>query len=176
MQRRTTKMVEGLEGYSYSDRLRKLVLTIWFSQSHYLGDQAFWERIWLRSLRILKALRMWILRSWEVLSGCGWRWQERTYLQIIQEKVQIGCWAIQVCESGVRGVERDDVVGVGMMMWLGWGQWMRLRGSLIITWGTWGGIFKQLLCSLLIAIHGDLLLEAWVDPGNPGKSLKLGYI
>ena len=24
---------------------------------------------------------------------------------IVQEKVQIGCWTIQVCESGVRGVE-----------------------------------------------------------------------
>ena len=30
----------------------------------------------------------------------------RTYLQVVQEKVQIGCLAIQVCESGVRGVER----------------------------------------------------------------------
>ena len=26
-------------------------------------------------------------------------------LQVVQEKEQIGCWAIQVCESGVRGVE-----------------------------------------------------------------------
>ena len=32
------------------------------------------------------------------------------------------------------------------------------------------GIFKHLLFSLLImAIHGYLLLEAWMDPGNPGR-------
>ena len=45
---------------------------------------------------------MWILRS---LSGSGRGWQERACLQVVQEKEQIGCWAIQVCESGVRGVE-----------------------------------------------------------------------
>ena len=25
---------------------------------------------------------------------------------------------------------------------------------------------------LLMAIHGDLLLEAWMDPGNPGISME----
>ena len=59
----------------------------------------------MKSLRFLKALRMWILRSsfklWEIMAGEG----QRACLQVVQEKEQIGCWAIQVCESGVRGVE-----------------------------------------------------------------------
>ena len=34
------------------------------------------------------------------------------------------------------------------------------------------GIFKHLLFPLLMAIHGDLLLEAWKDPGDPGNISK----
>ena len=33
------------------------------------------------------------------------------------------------------------------------------------------GVFlRTCFFPLLMAIHGDLLLEAWMDPGNPGNS------
>ena len=55
---------------------------------------------------------------------------------------------------------------IPLITWCELGSHIPLRGSLIITRRTWGGIFKYLLFSLLMAIHGDLLLEAWMDPGK----------
>ena len=44
------------------------------------------------------------------------------------------------------------------------GRWMFWRG-LIITWGTWGGIYKRMLFS---PAYGHPW-PSWMDPGNPGN-------
>ena len=55
VQRRATKMVEGLEVYSYSDRLRILGLTTL--------ETGFLRAGLIEVFKILQALRMWILKS-----------------------------------------------------------------------------------------------------------------
>ena len=51
------------------------------------------------------------------------------------------------------------------------GQWMFLRGGLIITGGTWGGIYKRLLFFSLPSADGHSwqYLHGWILV-NPGKS------
>ena len=113
-------MVEGLEGYSYSDRLRILGLTTL-------------ETKFLRAdlIEVFK-----ILRGFENVDP-------EQFFQVVRDDamveegiasscsrdVQVGCWA---GGSSLRiGCVRS---GTGwMMMWPLWGPLMLLRGSLIIT-------------------------------------------
>ena len=67
VQRRATKMVEGLEGYSYEDRLRILGLTTL--------ETRFLRADLIEVFKILRGLRIWIqigfFRWWEMVLGGG---------------------------------------------------------------------------------------------------------
>ena len=129
---RATKMVEGLEGYSYSDRLRILGLTT--SETRFLRAV----------FKILKGFEnVDPEKFFQVVTDDGRRGHNIIF-KLFKKRCRLDVgrfkFANRVCVCARSGTG-------WMMMWLRWGQWMRLRGSLIITWGTWGGIFKHLLFS-----------------------------
>ena len=92
VQRRATKMVEGLEGYSYSDRLRILGLTTL--------ETRFLRADLIEVFKILKGFEnVDPEKFFQVVGDDGRR--GHIFKLFLKEKVQIGCWAIQVCELGV---------------------------------------------------------------------------
>ena len=68
--------------------------------------------------------------------------------------------------AGIDALNRPNT-GWGMELSLQ-GQWTFLRRGLIITWGTWGGIYKRLLFSRADD-HPWRYLHGWILV-NPGKS------
>ena len=77
----------GLEGYSYSDRLRILGLTTL--------ETRFLRADLIEVFKILKGFEnVDPGKFFQVVGDDGRRGH-------VQEKVEVGCWAIQVCESSV---------------------------------------------------------------------------
>ena len=60
--------------------------------------------------------------------------------------------------------------GMGwMMMWLGARSVNAFKRKLDLDEEREGVFLSTCFFPLLMAIQGDLLLEAWMDPGNPGN-------